>query len=380
MQGGCVVSPIVKRSQIERTARVMQIEGMFDIQKTKYAETIIPNNIPDLSKLEWNVGLIVGPSGAGKSTVAKQMFGELVDPDLEWSETNAVVDGFPKNITVKDISLLLTSVGFSSPPAWLRPHHTLSTGEKFRANMARLIAEYPELVVVDEFTSVVDRTVAQIGSAAIAKTVRRRNQKFVAVTCHYDVAEWLQPDWTYEPASGKFELRSLRQRPQLEMLTFRSDYSAWKLFSRHHYLNAEINKGAHIYIGEIGGQPAALVGVIPMPSGTVSNAWRISRIVVTPDFQGAGVASKIMGVIGSAYKADNRRLYITTAHPAMIMALNKNLDWRLTRKPKRSSKDGGKINLSHAMNRMTAGFEYIGKPNNDAAMLLPSRAGHNKSA
>jgi len=377
MQGGCVVSPIIVRSEIERTARVMQIEGMFDIHPSKYAETIIPNNIPDLSELEWNVGLIVGPSGAGKSTVAKHMFGTLVDPDLVWSEKHAVVDAFPKDMTVKDVSLLLSSVGFSSPPAWLRPHHTLSTGEKFRTNMARLLAEYPELVVVDEFTSVVDRTVAQIGSAAIAKTVRRRNQKFVAVTCHYDVAEWLQPDWTYEPASGRFELRSLRQRPQLEMRVFRSDYAAWKLFSRHHYLTADVNKGAHIYVAEIGGQPAALVAVIPMPSGVVSNAWRMSRTVVMPDFQGVGVAGAMMSLIGAAYKADHRRSYATTAHPAMIMALNNNPLWRITHKPKRATNKGGtKIkNLSHATNRMTAGFEYIGPPDNDAVRLLPSRSG-----
>ena len=41
--------------------------------------------------------------------------------------------------------------------------------------------------VFDEYTSVVDRTVAQIGTAALAKTVRARGQQFVAVTCHEDV-------------------------------------------------------------------------------------------------------------------------------------------------------------------------------------------------
>ena len=61
---------------------------------------------------------------------------------------------------------------------WLRPFHVLSNGEQFRATIARALAESAkgrELVVIDEFTSVVDRTVAQIGSAAIAKTIRRRH-------------------------------------------------------------------------------------------------------------------------------------------------------------------------------------------------------------
>src|SRR5439155_19760773 len=51
------------------------------------------------------------------------------------------------------------------------------------------------LPIFDEFTSVVDRTVAQIGSAAVAKTIRRSGKQLVAASCHYDVIEWLQPDW-----------------------------------------------------------------------------------------------------------------------------------------------------------------------------------------
>ena len=81
----------------------------------------------------------------------------------------------------KDIVELLSSIGFSSPPAWLRPFPVLSTGQQFRALLARLLAEAAgELVVCDEFTSVVDRTVAQVGSAALARTVRQRGQQFIA--------------------------------------------------------------------------------------------------------------------------------------------------------------------------------------------------------
>lgn len=64
---------------------------------------------------------------------------------------------------IKDIVGLLSSVGFSSPPSWVRPFRVLSTGEQFRVTMARTLAEMPDLAVVDEFTSVVDRTVARPG-------------------------------------------------------------------------------------------------------------------------------------------------------------------------------------------------------------------------
>jgi ABC-type ATPase with predicted acetyltransferase domain len=65
----------------------------------------------------------------------------------------------------------------------------------FLARVAAEALQQPPLVVFDEFTSVVDRTVAQIGSAALARTVRRRpGLQFVAVTCHEDVEPWLTPD------------------------------------------------------------------------------------------------------------------------------------------------------------------------------------------
>jgi len=54
-------------------------------------------------------------------------------------------------------------------PAWLRPFTVLSNGEKFRATLARIIADAPERVVIDEFTSVVDRQIAKFGALAFQK-------------------------------------------------------------------------------------------------------------------------------------------------------------------------------------------------------------------
>ncbi len=99
------------------------------------------------------------------------------------------------------------ALGFSSPPAWLRPFHLLSNGEQFRVTLARALAEMPELAVVDEFTSVVDRTVARIGSGAISRAVRRSGRRLVAVTCHYDVLPWLEPDWVLDMADGSSSVR-----------------------------------------------------------------------------------------------------------------------------------------------------------------------------
>lgn len=66
-----------------------------------------------------------------------------------------------------------------------------------RVELARAMLE-SDFIVFDEFTSVVDRQVAQTASMAINKAVHRMDKQFIAVTCHYDVLEWLQPDWVFD--------------------------------------------------------------------------------------------------------------------------------------------------------------------------------------
>src|ERR1700721_1080421 len=188
---------IVRESPIENTGRVSQVLGIFDLQpeKTSRVEWHLDLEFPD----EWSIGLVVGTSGSGKTTVARELCGGHICQGFEWDARKSVIDGFPATTGIKDVVALLSSVGFSSPPSWLRPFQVLSNGEQFRVTVARALTEQKDLLVLDEFTRVVSRNVAQIGSAPVAKPVRSRNQKLIAVSCHYDIAEWLCPDWIYEP-------------------------------------------------------------------------------------------------------------------------------------------------------------------------------------
>jgi ABC-type Mn2+/Zn2+ transport system ATPase subunit len=373
------MSVIRLTTEINRTPRVMQLEGIFDLQAAKVSTTEIPNNIPDLGTRDWNIGLIVGPSGAGKTTVAKDIFNqELLNTEtMLWGRNNAVIDDFPKELPIKDITELLSSVGFSSPPAWLRPYENLSNGEKFRVSMARVLAESKEIAVVDEFTSVIDRTVAQIGSAAIAKTVRARNQKFVAVACHYDIEEWLQPDWIYQPHLGTFTWGSVQPRPQVNLEVIWAKYEAWSIFSKHHYLSDSLNKSAQIYMGLIDNQPAVMIAMLPLVNANVKNARRVSRVVTLPDYQGIGIGNKFMNIIAAGLKAQGLETYITSSHPALMRSLNKSSNWEMIREPSRVSQRGktsslkGRLGLSRS--RITAGFRYAGQSNEEIAKVLCPR-------
>lgn len=185
---------IVKTSDIKKTYRVARIMGDYDV-KTDHANEHFVGEIvmPD----DWKIGVIVGGSGTGKSTIAKELFGEQLITNFDWSAAS-VVDDMPQSCSMDEIERMFYAVGFGSVPSWLKPFSVLSNGEKMRVELARALLER-DFVVFDEFTSVVDRTVAATASAAIHKAIHRSdNKRFVAVSCHYDILEWLQPDWVFD--------------------------------------------------------------------------------------------------------------------------------------------------------------------------------------
>ena len=193
---------IVKKTQPTDTFRTQAVIGAFDLD-LNHLDEHFEGNI-DIENKQWNVGLIVGGSGTGKSTIAKEIFGDNIYSGMPNNPANAVLDDMPDGVSVKDIERMFTSVGFASPPNWLRPYSVLSNGEKMRCDLAYALLKGDELVVYDEFTSVVNRQVAKAASFAISKCVRRNNKKFVAISCHDDVIEWLEPDWIYNTDTKRF--------------------------------------------------------------------------------------------------------------------------------------------------------------------------------
>jgi len=108
------------------------------------------------------------------------------------------MDDMPADKSVTEITDLFSKVGFSSPPSWLKPYEVLSNGEKMRVELAYNMLNDKEIICFDEFTSVVDRNVAKITSVCIQKAIRKANKKFIAVSCHFDIIDWLEPDWVFD--------------------------------------------------------------------------------------------------------------------------------------------------------------------------------------
>lgn len=375
--------------------RVQQVAGLFDLPLEEKCRQTFQVELPGIEE-DWQIGVIVGPSGSGKSTVARQAFGEALYEPCEWPAERAVIDGFGE-VPTKTITRLLTAVGFSSPPSWVKPYAVLSNGEKFRCDLARALLkgsvgrvqgsggkdedgrmkDEPALVVFDEFTSVVDRKVAQIGSAAVAKAIRggvlssnskdemaktslagaspglrrqpplrelpatsppdtnahvgltprRSPLKFIAVTCHYDVLPWLEPDWVLDMATGRLKWGRLR-RPEIRLELYRARRTAWSLFAKHHYLNPGLSSFASCYLAYWNDSPVGFVAVLSMAGH--KGRRRISRVVVLPDFQGVGIGGRITSAVARLLAEQGHTVSITSSHPAMIGWLRQSPDWRVS--------------------------------------------------
>jgi ABC-type lipoprotein export system ATPase subunit len=359
---------VARDTPVKQTARVLQMSSLLDVPMSERSHVEWDVEMP-LEEKPWSIGLIVGPSGSGKSTIAREMFGGRILAEQAWPTDESVLDAFPKDMPIKDIIGLMTSVGLGSAPTWLRPHHILSTGEQFRASMARALADTDGLVVVDEFTSVVDRQVAKVTSHAVQKTVRRRGQQFVAVTCHADIVDWLQPDWVYQPDLAEFTWRCLQPRPALQLDIYPVDRAVWRSFRRYHYLSANL-VGGDYYGGFIDGQCVAFASVahVPHPSPKARNIRRVRRLVTLPDWQGLGIGTRLEEFLAATYSARGYRFRSVVSHPGMVRYCLRSPRWRMTAKPPMSMKNykGGKTSklrfhasMGNPRHMLTYAFEYV---------------------
>ncbi len=343
------------------TFRTEKVAGMFDVPVTDRLTKSWDIDMP-IENEPWQIGLIVGASGTGKTTISRRIFGEeAYHGGFEWTNTS-LLDDFEADLSAQDITNSLSHCGFSSPPNWLLPYAVLSNGQKFRCELARCLLSTQPLIVFDEFTSVVDRNVAKVGSHAVQKAIRRDPSKqFVAVTCHYDVEEWLQPDWVYDVSTGAFKRGCLR-RPDSRIQIFRCSRTAWALFKGNHYLSADLAPSAQCFIALFDGEPASFTAILPYV-GRLQNAYREHRTVTLPDYQGLGIGNRLSEYVGEWLYSEGKQFRSVTSHPAMIGHRYRSRNWIMNRKPSRMNVDTAskdyKLNGARSASRLTASFTYV---------------------
>ena len=195
-----MIIKIIKENILKKTFREMNIIWKYDIQDDKIIEKFEWKI--DIEWMNWNIWVIVWPSWTGKSTIAKELFWNNFIELKYWDWS--VIDEIWKNKTVSDITNIFNKVWFNTPKSWLKPYNVLSNWEKMRVDLANALLSDNEIIIFDEFTSVVDRQVASVASYAISKLIKKENKKFIAVWCHYDILDWIEPDWIFDTKDFTF--------------------------------------------------------------------------------------------------------------------------------------------------------------------------------
>jgi len=180
-------SETVLVTELQKDAITDEVCKHFTYKYNNVHEFVL-HTLPELPI--YNIGLITGNSGSGKSLLLKEL-GKSVT--LEYDKAKAVCSHFKD---FNDAQERLLGAGFNSIPEWLVPWHILSTGQKYRVDLARSIGTG---TVFDEFTSVIDRNTALGLCNSIQKYIRDKDfRNVVFASVHCDIIPYLNPDWVYD--------------------------------------------------------------------------------------------------------------------------------------------------------------------------------------
>lgn len=220
-------------STIKHDEYVQYVYDKLDIQPSETYDVEIPFNLEELKDFSWKIGLICGNSGSGKTTIANRL-GINTTPSYDYNK--CVISQFEQfGFTPQEASSILFNVGIASIPTWLNKPNQLSNGERARLDVAMKLAAAKDgdTIVIDEWTSVVNRDVAKAMSNSIQKYIRNLSVKVIFVSCHYDIIDWLQCDWIY----------NLNNRPcEIEQLIYTDDaqYNVFKDLNQSSILSNEV--------------------------------------------------------------------------------------------------------------------------------------------
>jgi ABC-type lipoprotein export system ATPase subunit/GNAT superfamily N-acetyltransferase len=351
------------------TTYLEEIKKKYDIKD--YKEPAV--TIPDLPTE--GIVLIVGTSGSGKSTILRGLgaFGTpTVDPDA------TVIENFSS--PERGEALLLAS-GLRTIPAWFRPARTLSNGEYHRFEMARSLDQ--GITTIDEFTSVVDRDTAKSLAYSMRRYFDSQSEQSVLyiASCHRDIVEWLDPDYVYDTDLCVLEHRRglcrLGGRPELTLTIRSTGPQYWDMFKKYHYLDTNMSRSGHYYVGLLGNKPVAFHAVLHSTNRDIHSYWRGHRTVVLPEFQGMGIGTAFSDTIAEFYVSQGLRYFSKTAHPSFGEHRQKSPLWRATSTNLKSrlgsylNKDGttrkmpgyGGTTTARDAGRLCYSHEYIGKKN-----------------
>lgn len=274
------------------------------------------------------VTLITGPSGSGKSVLLRRLLSSSDAVHVDASELpqhrGPIIETWP-DVPAAEAARRLAAVGLGDPFTWARSIDQLSVGQRERFNLARLLQNPQGNLAIDEWLNGLDRTTARAVAWSTGRLLRRLGRGAIFVCCSDDVADDLCPDVHLRVGwSPDIEIR-VREGDQaecsiLEQLTYRrGDVRDWHRLRHLHYAAGDPATVHSYHVLQLPNstEPAAvLIFSFPDLHSAARNlathdAYRIagdrrqaqrlnreilklSRLVVTPELRGCGVAQRLI--------------------------------------------------------------------------------------
>jgi GNAT superfamily N-acetyltransferase len=132
------------------------------------------------------------------------------------------------------------------------------------------------------------------------------------------------------------------------------------MFRQYHYLNGSLGAGVRCYTAVYHEKPVAFIAVACVKMK--AKYYRVSRLVVLPDYQGIGVGKRLLNFIAELYtKQTKMPFYILTSNPQIIRG---NLgNWKITRfghasKGKGDTRINNELQSSISRRRISVSLQY----------------------
>lgn len=354
------------KSDVAKSFRATKAANSLDIDAEK--KSVHHFEVDADLDAPYNVGLIVGASGSGKTTLAQHVYGAdcfktLLDP------ARPVIDQFGEAFSYDECAAMLSGVGLTAVPCWIRPAYTLSNGQRARAECAlQMASTVGGVTVIDEWTSVVDRTVAKVMSHCIQKHARKTDKQIVLASCHYDVVDWLNPDWIIDCNKQTFtDRRSLCRdfkRPEHLVFSIRSiDRTSWKYFSRYHYLSDRVPGGLVRFYGLFHGDEQVgfqcFANYVPHKPGMKRIQMHSNRTVIHPDYAGFGMGIKLINatsILMNNLGYDVRAKFSSTP---VYLSMKRFPCWRLASIQRDTPEPGGNMLRKSGFREHVKSYSFV---------------------
>jgi ABC-type iron transport system FetAB ATPase subunit/GNAT superfamily N-acetyltransferase len=303
------------------TAALLTAYGCGGLSSRRIAVASLPTS---LRSSKTHVHLITGPSGSGKSQTIPLLLVQLGNPQVidptPLLPDRPVIEQWP-NLSAHEAAALLARVGMADPVTWARRPGELSVGQQQRLHLARCIQGEGDIIVIDEWLACIDRLTARAVAWATGRLLAKLPIGAILVTAHDDLTSDLIPDvhirvgWTPEP-SIDFPESNRGCSSVVSELTHRVGTRAdWLHLAPLHYAAGDPATFQAVHVAEHPdcSGPAA-VAVMSWPdlhsaaralathdgfkirgrpdevAKLNRSVAKLSRIVVTPELRGVGVA------------------------------------------------------------------------------------------